>query len=127
MTRLQDGNRAEAFTPLDGTLPLGASPLPLPCLLGHGFRDRGITVRQKKMMSHILESEGISSIMAKSKGGEDVRGLRDSKGRGLRLVRINISATTEQRDVLVPEVVVPGLTTCGSSYCTSCCCVEIDL
>lgn len=30
----------------------------------------------------------------------------------------------ETNSFVLPEVVVPGLTTCGSSYCTSCCSVS---
>jgi len=42
-------------------------------------------------------------------------------------MKLTIAGSAEERGVIVPEVVVPGITTCGSSYCTSCCCVEIHL
>jgi hypothetical protein len=45
-------------------------------------------------------------------------------------LRVRLAVLSEDREVTVPEVVVPGVTTCGSSYSTSCCCcksVEINI
>ena len=36
-------------------------------------------------------------------------------------MKLEIQCFTEEENIVVPEVVVPGLTTCGSSYCTSTC------
>jgi hypothetical protein len=40
-------------------------------------------------------------------------------------MKLEIQCFTEEENVVVPEVVVPGLTTCGSSACSSTCTVGL--